>query len=213
MVGCGSSPRTGRVEVGDPEQFDFRRFPVEKTRYIFDYEISGSPVTGLDLITSNSLGSRAVLVTSHFNDTKIQRVVENAGALMMPKFLIPTIEIVKGNSSFNFRSETNACYMVLIDDDPMIREHWEEKAKESGLTIHAVPEPSALDISKFNFSTPIYIDLNLDGMSGLTVAQELHDKGYKEIFLSTGSVLKASQVPNFIRGIINKDFPPAINTS
>jgi signal transduction histidine kinase len=59
--------------LNDPEQFDFRRFPIEKTRYIFDYEISGSPVTGLDLITSHSLGIRAVLVTSHFNDPKIQR--------------------------------------------------------------------------------------------------------------------------------------------
>lgn len=202
--------------LNDPEQFDFRRFPIEKTRYIFDYEISGSPVTGLDLITSHSLGIRAVLVTSHFNDPKIQRAVENTGALMLPKFLIPTVEISNADLETkdgikqvdtDARQEKRTCHLALIDDDPMIREHWEDKAKEYGLAIHAVGELSSLDASKICLVTPIYIDLNLNGVSGLTVAQKLHDRGYEQIFLSTGSAITKSQVPPFIRKIIRKDFP------
>jgi signal transduction histidine kinase/CheY-like chemotaxis protein len=204
------------VCLNDPEQFDFRRFPMETTRYIFDYEISGSPVTGLDLITSHSLGSRAVLVTSHFNDPKIQTAIENAGTLMLPKFLIPSVEIKNGDliGSAEAKSlwpdagkESYPCHLALIDDDPMIREHWEDKASERGLSIHVVPDLAALDSSKLSLSTPIYIDLNLQGISGLVVAQRLHEKGYEQLFLSTGSALKKSQVPSFIRGITNKDFP------
>ena len=84
---------TGAVYLSDPEQFDVSQSAVRDTRYILDHEISGSPVTGMDLIQSYKLGARAILVTSHFNDVKIQRAIDLVGATILPKFMITSVAI------------------------------------------------------------------------------------------------------------------------
>ena len=89
------------------EEFDFKKFPKENCRYIFDYEIFGSNVTGLDLIKVNKLGDRAVLVTSYFNDPKIQNLVQEASATMLAKFMISEIEIKIANEDGSSGPENN----------------------------------------------------------------------------------------------------------
>lgn len=204
----------GVVYLNDPEQFKVTRFPPETTRYIFDHEICGSPVTGLDLIVSNKLGDRAVLVTSYFNEPKIQRAVEDAGASMLPKFMISTVGIrrASGESAKSTAPAAPADKklpydVVLIDDDPLVHTMWRFAGAQQGKTVMAVASTASLDLDELDRETPIYIDKNLGQISGLTVASDLHRKGFKNISLATGENLAREAVPPFIREVRSKDFP------
>lgn len=200
----------GIVSLTDPEQFSIARFPPGETRYILDHEICGSPVTGLDLIMSHKLAERAVLVTSYFNEPKIQRAVELAGARMLPKFMISGVKI----RGWALRKESplvsprkRSCDLVLIDDDLLVHDVWRMAAARQGKVLQAAATPAALSWSELDRETPIYIDKNLGELSGITVARELHAKGFTNISLATGENFDRSEVPNFIREVRSKEFP------
>jgi hypothetical protein len=79
----------------DLDQFDIEKCPKEMSRYFFDDEIGESPINGFDLIETHDLKGRAVLVTSYFDDSRIQRKVEESGTFMIPKFLASQIDILQ----------------------------------------------------------------------------------------------------------------------
>ncbi len=190
----------------DPAQFDLNRFPFETTVYILDYEIVGSPMTGLDLIVNHQLRSHAFLVTSYFNEQEIQLAVEQAGAMMLPKFMINRVQIEFGDRPFD--SKVNSYDLVLIDDDPMIHELWHFEASQVGKRLQAVLNPSELDIGQLDPEIPIFVDKNLgNDISGVDVARGLYEKGFTNISLTSGERISKAELPEFIRELRNKDFP------
>jgi signal transduction histidine kinase len=199
----GSFPTT---YLTDSTHFNIQRFPVEKTFFILDYEIIGKSTTGLDLIVQHQLGQRALLVTSYFNETEIQNAVEQAGAMMLPKFMINRVPIEFGDLDRN--SNANQYDLVLIDDDPMIHELWQFSANQRGYRMKAVSDVSQLELDLLSRDISIFIDKNLGhGVSGIQVAQILHNYGFTNIFLTTGEMIARSEIPEFIREVRNKDFP------
>lgn len=197
------------VHLRDPEEFDINQYPRQKCRYIFDYEISGSAVSGLDLIVSYGLGSRAVLVTSYFNEPKIQKAIERAGSSILPKFMMCDVEIRKpAPKSVSVSEASEAVDLVLIDDDPLVHEMWAFEAKQQDKLVLAVSRLVELEGKSIDLETPIYVDKNLkDGQCGLKVAQTLHDRGFKTIYLATGEHVEPEKTPPFLRGVLGKDFP------
>lgn len=192
--------------ISTTSQFSATRFPLDSTFYILDYEIVGSAITGLDLITKYQLGPRALLVTSYFNEPEIQRAVEQAGAMMLPKFMINRIQIQFGDPGLKPRK--NLYDLLLIDDDPMIHELWHFEASQQGKRLKTVLSLSELDLDRIDHQTPIFIDKNLgEGISGVQIAQELHNHGFKNISLTSGERLTRLGLPEFIRELRNKDFP------
>lgn len=194
--------------IKDSEEFDLRQYPKDKFRYIFDYEISGNAMTGLDLIRTNNLADRAVLVTSYFNDQKIQKLVQAAGATMLPKSGIPEIEIRSDCYSNNRNREMiTDLDLVLIDDDPMIHEMWQLKAEEENKRIKTFYNEEEFRKSHIAASTALYIDLNLsEKAEGLEVAKRLHAAGFTSIYLTSSGPLPLSP-PSFLKGVGNKNFP------
>jgi hypothetical protein len=43
--------------------------------------------------------------------------------------------------------------------------------------------------------------------SGLKVVQELHERGFKSIYLATAEHVEPETAPPFLRGVPGKDFP------
>ena len=117
-----------------PEEFDIALYPPSVFRYIFDYEMERSQKTGLDLIREHQLASRATLVTSYFNDPKIQAEIANLGAKMLPKFLVPSIPVQIVKDAF-LKGKID---LVLIDDDPVMHRLWKSQAKRFGMVLLAL---------------------------------------------------------------------------
>lgn len=189
-----------------PEDFDIEKYPLDQTRYIFDYELVGSTVTGLDLIANHSLKDKATLVTSYYFDSRIQNEIESIGGRMLPKFMAPNVEIFLPAQS---ESQQSSGYdLILIDDDLMVHDLWGYAATSCGKILKAIFKLSEIDWDSLKKDIPIFIDLNLgDGVSGVTVAQSLFEQGFQNLVLTTGERIDLAKVPSFIREVRSKDFP------
>ena len=80
-------------------------------------------------------------------------------------------------------------------------------AARQGKVLQAAATPAALSWSELDRETPIYVDKNLGELSGITVARELHAKGFTNISLATGENFDRTAVPDFIREVRGKEFP------
>lgn len=101
--------------------------------------------------------------------------------------------------------------VALIDDDPFTHQSWQISAKKRDITLACFTEFAAFQANAKNIplSTEIYIDSDLkpEQLKGEQVAQGLFDRGYKTIFLATGT--PASRFPEmpWIKGIVGKEPP------
>jgi signal transduction histidine kinase len=67
----------------------------ESSAFLIDYELRGQVASGLDVIEKLALGSRAVLVTSHFEETSIRLRCELARVKIVPKTMAGSIPITR----------------------------------------------------------------------------------------------------------------------
>ena len=90
---------------------------------------------------------------------------------------------------------------VYIEDDELLRLSWESKARKLGirlLCLKAIHEFMLNEEQIDKEETSIYIDSNLgnDQISGEEFAQQLHDRGFKKLFIASGfSAEKFSHLP------------------
>jgi signal transduction histidine kinase len=95
--------------ISDTEEFTLDKYPPSKYFYLFDYEIKNSPLTGLDLILMHRLHGRACLVTSYYEDKAIQGKIQAAGGKVIPKFLLPALEVKVRHERVALRSAEMEC--------------------------------------------------------------------------------------------------------
>jgi hypothetical protein len=197
----------------DPEEFDINLFPPQQCHYLLDHESIRSKVRGIDLINSNNLGFRAILVTSHFNDPKLQEAVLAAGAKMLPKFLISQVEIIREENRAVPNSIVENPNMVLIDDQYAVHLDWQMGAEEIGKTVLLLKGEDDLRKYKVTFETPIFVDKSLEHeVSGLDVIDRLNKVGYKNLYLCTSGHHLSLKYPSYLKGVIDKDFPAHLFT-
>ena len=96
--------------------------------------------------------------------------------------------------------------VVLYEDEPLFINLWKQTYRNSGMKLvinpKNPPEKDAL----------IFIDVNLKEKSGLQIAQELHNKGHTNLFLTTSYEPEQFENISYIRGVIGKE-PPALEIS
>ncbi len=61
--------------------------------YLMDFELLGFSVTGLDLIAELELGSQAILVTSRYEESQIQRRCLELGVRLIPKSMVAFVPV------------------------------------------------------------------------------------------------------------------------
>ena len=98
--------------------------------------------------------------------------------------------------------------LVLIDDDPIIRDVWLFEADIRGLRLLALADSTEIDDYDLSPAVPVYIDVQLShGVSGLEVAQDLSRSGFRRIALTSGHQLDNTTLPDFIAEVVGKEFP------
>ncbi len=200
-----STPEELRAWVGNDE----RR--AKYAVYLIDYELLDRKETGLSLIAALGLGSRAILVTSRFEEPAIHEECVRLGARMIPKGLAGFVPIrVRAKAGF----AAAGLDAVLIDDDPLTRAVWTAAAKRAGKSFKAYGDAGAfladLDISAIAVSkdAPLYLDSNLGGgIKGEDVAEELSRLGFSNIRLATGYDPSQFAAAAHIREVVGKEPP------
>lgn len=99
--------------------------------------------------------------------------------------------------------------LILIDDKKLVTDTWMIESKKHGKNIVTFNNKNALMecIERYEKSTPIYLDLNLDNDNGNDVAEELHILGYRNLYLTTGYDASKIVKSPWITEIIGKEPP------
>ncbi len=178
--------------------------PYSPILYLVDYEFSEHITSGLDLIEKLNISDKSILVTSRFEDIYIRNRCEKIGVNIIPKPYVPYIKI---NEIPKYSHKKR---VVFIDDDDMMRMTWTFAAEEAGITITTFSscEGFVNELSHYNKNTVIYIDSDLGLVTkGEIYAKYLFDKGFTEIYLTTGYSKNHFHYMPWIKNIIGKEPP------
>lgn len=173
--------------------------------YLCDYEFVGHEINGLDLIDKLHLNKIAFLVTSLADDCAIRLRCSGMGLSILPKNFVPHIPI-----NILSPSQTNSIQpeLILIDNDKFVTDAWEfsAKSKKKHIVIFNNINDFNREIDKFDRQIPIYIDSDLGlSMSGEQYAKKIYEKGFKNIYLTTGYKPSSFRSMYWIKEIIGKD--------
>lgn len=168
--------------------------------FLFDLELLGSKMNGLELIEKFNLEARSTLVTSHYDDKLVQDKAQKLGVKIIPKDSASRISI-------DFAPVITK-RMVLIDDDKFVHSSWELGAdkKQIDLFTYFTIDDFLKESEQFSKDTAIYIDSNLkDGIKGEIEAKRIYDLGFENLTLASG--MDFPQLPYWIKGNQGKGFP------
>lgn len=172
--------------------------------FLMDYEINGSPNTGLDLIEIFNLKDRAMLVTSRFEEESVRSKCELLGVRLIPKNMVEHVEI-------NVLSPaTSPKMVVLVDDDELIRDLWSNRAVSQKINLNAFSSVDAFNnaVNEFDKDCAIYLDVGLgNGEDGVTLARSLNQRGFSNLWLCTGYDSDLFSEESYLKGVISKAPP------
>jgi len=168
--------------------------------FLFDLELLGSKMNGLEHIEKFNLEGRSTLVTSHYDDISVQDKAQKLGVKIIPKDSASNIAI-------DF-SPVPVQKMVLIDDDNFVHMSWGMGAdkKQVDLASYFTIDDFLKDAEKFSKDTAIFIDSNLkNGVKGEIESKKIFDLGFENLTLASG--MDFPQLPFWIKGNQGKAFP------
>lgn len=76
--------------------------------------------------------------------------------------------------------------IVLIDDNPLVRDTWATLSKKTGITFKSCTDSFDFSKTEVNKSSPIFIDFDLSGENGIQVLKKLKQQGFQRLLLTTG---------------------------
>jgi hypothetical protein len=202
---------------------------------IIDYEIMGDRRTGLEVMhemyysADGKTGNHdAFLVSSHYEDPKIQEKVKSLGMKIIPKSVVHLVPFVYRPDSvkqalpeshtrppdpnaspaavsvkFVSQQPENGYDAVLIDDSPEIRGAWEMHQCGRKLKCYSKPQDFLADCENIHTSSGIYLDLDFGKHGkGVDFIESIYNKGFKNINIVTGYSLEHVEIPSKLRPMI-----------
>lgn len=169
--------------------------------YLVDYEFLGQDGNGLNAIERTGISSKAILVTSRFEDPHVRAQAQQINVRILPKALAPFVPI-------ELKEPIEKYHAVILDDDDLVHMTWKFAAKEKGKSILCLSKPSEFFVraNEIHRATPLFIDLNLgDGLNGLNVGHQIAELGFSNIRLATGVDPSAVTLPPFVRDVVGKN--------
>ncbi|MFA5959855.1 MAG: hypothetical protein WC785_05000 [Tatlockia sp.] len=148
------------------------------------------------------MGSKAILVTSHYENPDIIDRCQKIDVRLLPKNLLTHLSIKA--------VDAQVIDLILIDDSQILCQSWELAADISGKNI--LTYQNIVDFNKslatLKLSTPIYIDSNLDNkIRGEDYAKELFYQGFTDIYLVTGYPASHFGKMPWIKSVVDKTPP------
>jgi signal transduction histidine kinase len=198
------------VNFLDPAKFEewFLENPSKYLQVLMDLEFVGNSKNGLNLIKDNKLEPFSILVTSRFEESWVQKECSKNNLRLLPKALTSYIPITMDNGKNNLKDNQIA---LLLDDDPLIQQLWQLKAKKAQINLVCFQTENEIlrAINSYSKDINIYLDYELgpNQLTGVEVAEKLHNLGYLNLYLTTGHEPKKFKEYPFFKDIISKEAP------
>jgi signal transduction histidine kinase len=198
------------VHLSNPGDFDhwitLHRDQAAVT-YLCDYELINHRRSGLDLIEQYRL-KNAVLVSSRYEEEAIRKRCDDLGVRLIPKMLAGLVPLSVAEKT----EESSEWYYdaVFIEDNDVIRQSWERDAKKHGIKLLPLSSIKAFSFHKDRIdkeTTDIYIDNHLGRgePKGEDFAKELHDGGYRNLYIASSFPPERFKELTFLKGISGKN--------
>ncbi|MDQ5921100.1 MAG: hypothetical protein QG673_1156 [Pseudomonadota bacterium] len=173
-----------------------------------DYELINQDLNGLDVIQQSGI-KRSILVTSHYANPDILKLANQMAIKVLPKELVYSIPIKIERSKYRPGELVNV-HMVFVDDEVevvnrLIIDYY------SHLVIDTYDNPFEFlrEVDKYPKDTKLLLDNNyynssglIKDMNGMIIAQQLHDKGYTNLYIYSW---EKCDVPDYVTLIVKTD--------
>lgn len=171
-----------------------------------DYELINQKLNGLDII-EQTMVKRAILVTSHYADSKIRERASALRAKVLPKELVFAVSIILDKK---IKPNSKKVDMVLVDDniawaESLINNHY----KNLKVDKYAEPVEFLENIVQYPLDTKIILDMYYDdigtyNINGFDIAKKLHELGYNKLYMAAGEQIKGL-IPDYLTVIYKDD--------
>lgn len=180
----------------------------EEILLLCDYELNNQELNGLEIIKKCRVHS--ILIANHFLNGEVKKQAAQEFIKILPKELITHVPCKVKQPSNRAKNDLVNVHMVWVDDEPMvaktiIAEHY------CNLIIDTYSNPFEFlnSVDKYPKNTRIILDNYYyapDGstykIDGITLAQQLHEKGFTNLILLSGEEFS---VPDYLRLILKSD--------
>lgn len=222
------------------ERFILNEFEDNDT-IISDFEFADDSLSGLDYIKKFEVDpSRVVLVTSHYENRRIQNLASAMGIKIVPKttlhllpfsYISPVAPLYSiANSTPRSTSKPNTlendqhltlpenCFHgILIDDADEIHMVWRAHSSNRKIKYFRSPQDFLDECELIDQNSPIFLDLHFGkNVKGIDYIEKIYDKNFKNINIVTSFSKSHVEIPEPIRSKVREvrgKIPPwATNT-
>lgn len=173
-----------------------------------DYELLNQNLNGLDVIRQVNLAKKqSTLVTSHYFNVEIRKEAHIMGTKILPKNLVHAIQVKVDKK---IEPHSKIVDIVWVDDEKTYIECLIDKHYKH-LKVDTFYDPFSFleNIELYPLDTKIimdnyyYTETGSYPITGVDLAQQLHDKGYKNLYLLSGEPL--DREINYLTVIVKTD--------
>lgn len=195
---------------GQGHHYDFRNFTSGEELlsenpkahvYLIDYELLNQKFNGLEVIEKLGVAHQSILVTSRYEEKPIFEKCAQLGIKLIPKNMAAFVPI-------QFSKAKKKYDVVLLDDDELPQMCWRIKAAELNKSFLGFTSSDGLKqaLPEISNESVFYIDSNLGkNIKGENVAKELFEKGYKNLYLTTGYEPSDFTHVTWVKAVIGKE--------
>lgn len=154
-----------------------------------DFELRHQELNGLEVIQDTDMCHRSILVSSVYNNKEIQDSAQSLDIPMLPKAFIDDIKI---NFEEEYYNVDKVCPdVIIIDDSKIFANSISDFLRSRKIKVDTYYYPNDLleNLSKYGTDIKIIMDNYFnDNMSGKLLAEQLYKRGYKKLYVFTGSL-------------------------
>ncbi|CAL7959718.1 hypothetical protein GAMM_110055 [Gammaproteobacteria bacterium] len=191
-----------------------------KVFLLADFELLNQNLNGVDVIKQTNV--RSILVTSHYADKDVLKLVKDNNIKVLPKQLASEVTIIIDSSTPKENTKkdiTNKANIIIADDtktfiDPLA----EYISKECKVKVAKYYDSAVLsdELSKcaganvfetfYPKSTKFFINEGFKkNMSGFMLTKALHEAGYTKLYLLSGAVFDKGEIPEYLTAILKSN--------
>jgi len=176
----------------------------ENSFLLADYELLNQDLNGLQVIDLVQM-KRAILVTSHYANKRVQQSAFKTGTKILPKQLASSVPI-HINKSVS-RSDLKDIDVIFVDDDEPVLASFKFLAFRHKVDAYSDPKLFLNNIDQYRKDTKIVLDQNFDNYhrKGTEIAEQLHALGFTRLYLLSGQSLLAVHVPHYLKALHKTD--------
>lgn len=180
----------------------------DKVFLLADFELLKQELNGLHVIERTVI-RRSILVTSHYANQIICGLAAKTGTKILPKQLASEVSIKIEKNSKKGTSKVKKIGLVIIDDNKLFANSVAALLKQindATIDVYYCPHDFLEHVSRYTKDTKIFIDNNLSAnINGVELAKQLHEDGFKYLYILSGDDFIESKVPNYLTVILKTD--------